>query len=32
VMNQGKLEQIDKKDKVLVNPKNEFVRRLLKIR
>jgi len=32
VMNQGKLEQIDTKNKVLVNPKNEFVRRLLKIR
>ena len=32
MMNQGKLEQIDSKDKVLVNPKNEFVRRFLKIR
>jgi iron(III) transport system ATP-binding protein len=32
VMHQGKLEQIDSKDKILVNPKNEFVRRLLKIR
>ena len=32
VMNKGKLEQIDSKDKILDNPKNDFVRRLLKIR
>ena len=32
VMNKGRLEQMDSKDKVLANPKNEFVRRLLKIR
>lgn len=32
VINKGRLEQIDIKDKVLNNPKNEFVRRLLRIR
>ena len=32
VMNKGRLEQMDSKDKVLANPKNDFVRRLLKIR
>lgn len=31
VMNKGKLEQIDGKDKVLDNPKNEFVCRILRI-
>ncbi len=31
VMNKGKLEQIDSKDKILDNPKNDFVRRLLRI-
>ena len=32
VMNKGRLEQMDSSDKVLANPKNEFVRRLLKIK
>jgi iron(III) transport system ATP-binding protein len=31
VMNKGRLEQMDSKDKVLANPKNDFVRRLLRI-
>jgi ABC-type proline/glycine betaine transport system ATPase subunit len=31
VMNKGKLEQIDSKDKILDNPKNEFVCRILRI-
>jgi ABC-type proline/glycine betaine transport system ATPase subunit len=32
VMNKGKLEQIEGKEEVMNNPKNEFVRRLLRIR
>jgi iron(III) transport system ATP-binding protein len=32
IMNKGIVEQIDSKDKVIRNPQNEFVRRLLKIR
>lgn len=32
VMNKGMFEQIDSKENVLNNPKNEFVRRLLKIK
>lgn len=32
IMNKGRLEQIDNKEKILNNPKNEFVRRLLRIR
>ena len=32
VMNKGRLEQMDSKDKVLANPKNDFVRRLLRIK
>ncbi|MEW6571865.1 MAG: ABC transporter ATP-binding protein [Nitrospirota bacterium] len=32
IMNMGRLEQIDNKNGILNNPKNEFVRRLLKIR
>ena len=31
VMNEGRLEQIDSKEKILSHPKNEFVRRLLGI-
>lgn len=31
IMNKGRLEQIDIKDRVLKNPKNGFVRRLLRI-
>lgn len=31
VMNQGRLEQIDRKNDVLSDPKNEFVRRFLRI-
>ena len=32
VMNKGRLEQIEGKEEVMNNPKNEFVRRLLRIR
>ena len=32
IMNRGMIEQADDKDKVVKNPKNDFVRRLLKIR
>ena len=32
VMNKGRLEQIDTKEKVLKDPENEFVRRIMKIR
>jgi iron(III) transport system ATP-binding protein len=32
IMNKGLIEQIDKKEEVINNPKNEFIRRLLKIR
>jgi len=32
IMNKGRFEQIGKKDEVLNNPANEFVRRLLRIR
>ncbi len=32
VMDKGRLEQIDSKDRVINNPKNEFVRRLMRIR
>jgi len=32
VMNKGRIEQIDNKDRVVNNPKNEFVSRLLRIR
>ncbi len=32
VMNRGGLEQIDNKDRILSHPKNDLVRRILRIR